>query len=151
MDVLNQGVGGYVFKAQSLDRDFPYQPDLVIVSYGSNDWYHSESLQDLTDACAEYMDKLLSVFPGKPVVVITPYWRRDWEERRPAGVLMDAVSAIEKVCLPLENVATLRGLDLLPHLPELMGDKRVHPSDEGFLHIALNLARELTRPSLPKT
>ena len=34
MDLLNQGVGGYIFNARSLDEEISYQPDVVTVAYG---------------------------------------------------------------------------------------------------------------------
>ncbi len=35
MDLLNQGVGGYIFNARSLDEEISYKPDLVTVAYGT--------------------------------------------------------------------------------------------------------------------
>jgi hypothetical protein len=143
MDFINQGVGGYGFNPESLDPAFPFQPDLIIVAYGSNDWFHDDSLSDVRQSCEEYMNKVTSIFPGVPVAVITPLWRADMNEKRPAGTFMETVSAIESVCAKLPGVKTIRGLSLLPHMPDFMGDGRVHPSDEGFMIMALYLAREL--------
>jgi lysophospholipase L1-like esterase len=143
MDSLNQGVGGYGFNPESLDPGLPFTPDLIIVAYGSNDWFHNDSLEDIRTSCDEYMRKVISIFPDRPIAAITPIWRLDINEKRPAGTFMEMVAAIESVNARLKGVKTIRGLELLPHLTDMMGDRRVHPSDEGFLHMALNLARAL--------
>lgn len=143
MECLNQGVGGHTFRADSLDPALPYKPDLITVAYGTNDWRHNESPGDLKESCAEFFDKLVSIFPGTPVIAITPFWRADMGEKMASGTFMEMVETIEKVCGVYKTVRNVSGLGLMPHLPEFMYDKRLHPNETGFLHIALGLAREL--------
>ncbi|MBD3241862.1 MAG: hypothetical protein GF331_14835, partial [Chitinivibrionales bacterium] len=37
-ELLNHGLGGHVFDEEILDEKLVYQPDLVTVAYGTNDW-----------------------------------------------------------------------------------------------------------------
>jgi hypothetical protein len=146
MEFINQGLGGDCFRAESLDPEFPFTPDLITVAFGSNDWSKTALLGEITDNCGEYLRKLSGIFPKTPIVVITPIWRADRHEKRPSGTLQDVIHVIEGVCAALPRIKTIRGLDLCPHLTEYMGDGRLHPSDEGFLHMTLNLVRALKTP-----
>jgi lysophospholipase L1-like esterase len=142
MQLLNQGVGGYVFEEASLDEALPYQPDLITVAYGTNDWNICHSIEEFRDKCSRYMRKLARLFPDAPIVVLTPLWRLNAEEITAVGAFTDIHRAIAEICEPLTNVTVLDGLNLLPHLPELFADK-VHPTDEGSAQMALSMLKFL--------
>lgn len=138
MELLNQGVGGYVFNSDSLDENFSLKPDIITVAYGTNDWSKCSSPEEFRHNCRDYMEKLVSLFPDIDIYVMTPFWREDLNEMRDAGSFYDLSDTIKDVCRAYPKVVVLDGLELIPHLPAYFGDKWVHPSDEGFKDIALN-------------
>ena len=48
-DLLNQGVGGHIFDVDAIDPDLPFQPDLVTVAYGTNDWSRELTAEEISD------------------------------------------------------------------------------------------------------
>ena len=139
MQLLNQGVGGYIYNADSLDLGLPYQPDLITVAYGTNDWSKCSSISQFRSNCANYMHKLVSMFPEARIYVMTPIWRPDKQDLKKTGALHDISRVITEECSTYSNLRVIDGLSLVPHLLYLFDG--VHPKDEGFLHMAMNLVK----------
>ena len=74
-DLLNQGVGGHIFDVDALDPDLPFQPDLVTIAYGTNDWSRELTADEISDRVDAYIKTLLLSIKGAEVVVVTPIWR----------------------------------------------------------------------------
>lgn len=139
MNLLNHGVGGYVFDADSLDEQLPYKPDLITVAYGTNDWGRYDTMEAFREQCSLFFAKAERLYSGIPMYVLTPFWRADQTEPRKLGALEALSDTIRDVCAAYPNITVVDGQQLIPHLPSLFGDAYLHPNDEGFLHIALNL------------
>lgn len=134
LDYLNQGVGGYYYDADSLDEhlfDGKKQPDLILVSYGSNDWTHKER-DEFEANCERYFDRLREVFPDTPVLALTPVWRSDSVKASKAGSLEYVRSFICATALANEGIYVLNGDKLVPHMSEFFRDVRLHPNTLGF-------------------
>ncbi|NOU94081.1 hypothetical protein GC093_12755 [Paenibacillus sp. LMG 31456] len=140
MQLLNQGVGGTIFNAASLDIHLPYLPELITVAYGVNDWVQCNTMAEFRENCASYMKKLVSIFPAIPIFVITPIWTQNIHKQRDTGSLPDISKVIVEECSPFPTVRIIDGLTLVPHLPSMFNDN-VHPTDEAFLHMAMNILR----------
>ncbi|WP_028552264.1 SGNH/GDSL hydrolase family protein [Paenibacillus sp. UNC451MF] len=143
MNLLNHGVGGYVFDANSLDESLPYKPDLVTVAYGTNDWGRFETLDIFRHHCSEFMAKAAKLYAGVPMYVLTPYWRADQQKVVKMGTLQQLSDVLREIGEAYPNITVVDGQKLIPHLPELFGDGFLHPNDEGFLHIAMNLFKQI--------
>jgi lysophospholipase L1-like esterase len=146
--LINQGVGGWIYHPDSLDPAFPFKPDLITAAYGTNDWYFCDTLDEIREDCGRFLDGLLTIFPGTPVLVITPFWRADHNAKRPAGSFETVIETIKNECRKRPAIYTAEGMKLIPHRPEVMADGKLHPNDEGFLHIALNLAAAIRKMGL---
>jgi len=144
MDLLNQAVSGYVFDAATIDAGLPRRPDLITVAYGTNDWVMRENHRQFEAEAAAYLEKLTQAFPEAPIVAITPICRLDVTGRQPAGTLDEIRRTIERLGDRHPTVRCVDGLSLVPHLPEFYADG-LHPNDEGFLHMALHLAKRIAR------
>ncbi|WP_282939278.1 SGNH/GDSL hydrolase family protein [Paenibacillus sp. RC67] len=143
MNLLNHGVGGYVFDANSLDESLPYKPDLITIAYGTNDWGRFETLDLFRYHCAEFMSKAAKLYAGIPMYVLTPYWRADQNKEVPMGTLQQLSDILREIGEAYPNITVVDGQKLIPHLPALFGDAYLHPNDEGFLHIAMNLFKQI--------
>lgn len=141
MNLLNQGVGGYYFEADSLQGGIPYQPDLITIAYGTNDWSRFETLAEFRHHCANYISAVTALYPGTRMLVLTPIWRKDHDEQRAIGAFHLIEDTIRDVCSDFSETEVIDGMELVPHRSAFFGDGKVHPNDEGFVHYAMNLMR----------
>jgi lysophospholipase L1-like esterase len=143
MELLNIGVGGHVFDPAALDDDLPYKPDIVTVAYGTNDWSREISREQITDTVTSYLAHLIeTVARSAQVYVLTPIWRATGDDVKVGGTLSEFSAAIGAAAAALPRVTVVDGMTLVPHVPDLLIDG-THPTDEGFLHYAINLCRAL--------
>lgn len=70
-DLLNQSVSGYTFGKYPFD-DIDFDPEIITVGYGTNDWSGSA---DLDTNSKVFFEKLKAQFPKAKVYVLTPIWR----------------------------------------------------------------------------
>jgi len=146
-DLLNQGVGGFVFDADSLDPALAFKPDIVTVAYGTNDWNRCASHEAFAYNAATYLEKLIGIFPESRIAVLSPIWRKDLREIESAGTFRSIGKTIERICTLHPTLRFMDGMDLIPHQERFFGDGKLHPTDEGFAHFALNLTANLSAKS----
>ena len=73
-DVINQGIGGYIYYKKSLMPMPGYKPDKIIVALGTNNGHDPAKTSDIT----EYYDTLTEIYGSSiPIMCITPIWRGD--------------------------------------------------------------------------
>ena len=129
-EVVDQGIGGEIFRPELVDADMPYKPDIVTVAYGTNDW--SGQTRERTVECANaFYANVRAAFPNAKIFAITPIWRADdhrvtkvgkFEEGR--QIVRDAATAIA--------ATVIEGDGMIPHLREVCSDAYLHPNDYGF-------------------
>lgn len=144
-ELLNIGVGGHVYDLESLDDELPFQPDLVTVAYGTNDWNREWSREQMAQIVTRYLTRLTSTMAKDArVFVLTPIWRKTGGETKTGGTLVEFSEAIGTAAASIAGVTVIDGLTLVPHADALFADG-THPNDEGFLHYAINLKRAIER------
>ncbi|MBE6753436.1 MAG: SGNH/GDSL hydrolase family protein [Ruminococcaceae bacterium] len=131
-DIINQGIGGYIYDAKVLVPMEGYKPDRIIVSLGTNQ-YGDETME----AVERYYERLQQVYGDTPVICITPIWRGDNMEGVP--VLERYRAGIAEVCAKYPNITVIDGFKLVPHLPEYFLDN-LHPNALGAEIYGRNLA-----------
>ena len=135
-DIVNQGIGGYVYDKLSLMKMPGYDPDKLIVALGTNQ-YGSETMTDVE----EYYERLFSIYGMNiPTLVITPIWRGDHPEEY--DIFLRYCEGIKSVCSRYENIKIVDGLKLVPHLYEYYLDG-LHPNCLGTQLYAENLISEI--------
>ncbi|MBD2866980.1 SGNH/GDSL hydrolase family protein [Paenibacillus arenilitoris] len=139
-ELLNQGVGGLVFDPDSFDPELPFEPDLITIAYGVNDWAKDAPAAEIENRAQRYMERVCARYAGVPVLVITPIWHREEELAKAAGTLADVRAAITRVASGFAQARVVDGSKLVPCLPHLFADG-VHPTEEGFGHYAAELYR----------
>lgn len=143
MDLLNQGVGGQTFDAQTLDDRLPLSPELITVAYGFNDWNQDLTREQIRETSFSYLKKLRQFFPQSLIVVLTPLWAQEENKVKAAGTLQDVRNLIAEsakaagcLCLP--------GVNLVPNHPFYFSDG-VHPDETGHIIFGLNIFRYLSQ------
>lgn len=144
MNLLNQGVGGYIFNKDSLDANLGYQPDIITIAYGTNDWGKYTNPDDFTGSVEGYMNKITEIYPKAEIYVITPIWRGDLNEIRPMGSFFSIQAIINDVCRKHPKIHVIDGLSLVPNMSEYYGDVKLHPNDIGFMHYTMGLLRHMS-------
>ena len=136
-DVLNQGIGGYVYDKEVLVPMEGYDPDKIIISMGTNQ-YGTESMKGIE----EYYERLLEVYGNRPVLCITPIWRGDSPDGEP--VLIRFCQKLAEICSRYSNITVVEGFRLVPHLSEYFLDN-LHPNALGSEIYGRNLVSAIVK------
>ena len=137
-DIINQGIGGYVYDKKSLLKMPGYTPDIIIVALGTNQ-YGSETMKDVE----EYYETLMSVYGNEiPVLCISPLWRGDKPED--SAIFQRFCDNVKKIAGSYKNVKVIDGFKLVPHLSEYYLDN-LHPNILGTETYGRNLVEEIRR------
>lgn len=141
-----QGVGGGVFKEDTIDPELPFDPDAVVIAFGTNDYYYYKSRDELCAHCRAYLTKIKELYAdhGKPVFVLTPLWRGDRFYEHAVGDFANIrqIPAQEAKALGLIPIETI---NFIPPLPEFFSDGVLHPNAAGFGIYALNVIKEMVK------
>lgn len=136
-----QGIGGAYYHEDTFDV-IDYDPDTVIVAYGTNDAMFFPELEVMQGHVVAFLDKIKETYGGKSVYVISPIWRGDEE-----GNSMDESFVAKRRMIEREAAArgftVLCGLQMVPPTPEHFADKYLHPNDVGFAAYAERLCKIL--------
>ena len=137
-DIINQGIGGYVYDKKSLMKMDGYTPDKLIVALGTNQ-FGCETMKDVE----EYYDTLTGIYGNQiPILCISPLWRGDLPEQIP--VLVRFCENVKTIAGHYPNVKVVDGFKLVPHLPEYFLDN-LHPNALGAETCGRNLAEAIRR------
>ena len=137
-DIINQGIGGYVYDKNSLMKMEGYNPDKIIVALGTNQYGDGDM-----SVVEEYYEALIGIY-GKeiPILCITPLWRGDSVDGLP--VLMDFCEKVRNIAGQHKNVKIVEGMKMIPHFPEYFLDN-LHPNCLGCEIYGRNLVDEIKR------
>lgn len=136
--VLNQGVGGHRHDPGLLDPDLPFEPQVITLAYGTNDWTSSVSVDRCASRARETVQNLRKTWPKAAIVVISPLWREtsSVEGQIP---LVDYGAAIRSACADIPAVTVIDGFTLIDHRMDLFADG-LHPNSLGFAQYEERLA-----------
>ena len=138
-DILNQGIGGYVYDKNSLMKMEGYNPDKIIVALGTNQYGDENGPQ----VVREYYETLIGIYGEDiPILVITPLWRGDNLEGVPT--LEKFSATIREIVGKYKNIKVVDGFKMVPHLEECYLDN-LHPNGLGTEVYGRNLVEEIRR------
>lgn len=136
-EVLNQGIGGYVYDKNVLMQMYDYKPDKIIISMGTNQ-FGTESMEGIE----EYYKLLKEIYGDTPVLCILPLWRGDVPNGEPT--LIKFCANLKKIAEQYDNITIVDGFKLVPHLPEYFIDN-LHPNCLGSEVYGRNLVLEIEK------
>lgn len=138
----NKAIGGEIYFPELAEENEPFEPDYILVSYGSNDWNRSTK-EDLAQNCKEILCNLSNHYPKAKIFVITPIWRKDMNESRPFGDFRSVGEIVEKQVVEFKNASVIHGFEFVPQNVDLFADLRLHPNDKGFEYYFQNLSKHI--------
>ena len=138
-EARNKGIAGEKFFGALTSLKDDFEPDIITVAYGTNDWRHSTS-ERFERECSAFFKNLLDNYPSSKIYVITPLWRVDidneYDFSKPLGYV---AKYIKQITRRSPNVTVINGFDLVPHRKRHFQPDGVHPKDSGFENYANNL------------
>lgn len=137
-DSVIQGVGGAYFHGSTF-ADSNFDPDTVIVAYGTNDVNHFATKDEMIDQLRRYVGNVKETYKQSKIYAISPIWVKGGKEEKRMGNLWECYELIAKEIEAL-GVDHIRGLDLVPHDPLCFADE-LHPNATGFEKYAENLVK----------
>lgn len=142
-NILNLGIGGFVYNEESLDETLPYDPDVITVAYGTNDTAGREDAHRIGENAARYMEKLSCIYREKPVNVITPLWRKENDDdpafRRKADLVRGYIEKEAENC----GFHVIDGRRAVPNQTDYLKDGYLHPNDLGFALYGLYVIKNM--------
>ncbi|MBQ8814509.1 MAG: SGNH/GDSL hydrolase family protein [Lachnospiraceae bacterium] len=138
-----QGVGGGIFHVTTFDEAVDFDPDIVVVAYGTNDWHWYRTLEEGRDQCHGFLDLLTAKYRGKKLFGISPIWRADQgADDAEMGSFRECADYVKEEILG-HGMILIDGETLTPHLPDFYSDGFLHPDTKGFGIYALNLIMQM--------
>ena len=138
-DILNQGIGGYIYDKKSLMKMEGYDPDKIIVALGTNQFGDEKAYEMVK----EYYETLIGIYGEEiPILCITPLWRGDTEDGIPT--LIKFCENIREIVGKYKNIKVVDGFKMVPHLEEYYLDN-LHPNALGTEVYGRNLVEEIRR------
>ncbi|MBE6957894.1 MAG: SGNH/GDSL hydrolase family protein [Ruminococcaceae bacterium] len=143
-DAINKGIGGAPYWPELAKTYDGFQPDLILVAYGANDWNsctEEEFLQNSTEFCKN----LRQNYPKAKILALSPIWSKTREEKQsqrwPFGNLVAQLKSLPDV---VDDLCVIEGTDIVPFDTACFAEDGVHPNDVGFAHYAQNLQEAMT-------
>ena len=142
-NAINKGIGGEIFMPELANCAEAFEPDLVTVAYGTNDWSH-RSAEDFETNLKGFYTNLSKKYPNAKIFGISPIWRTNEFDKKAAGKFSDILGKMERLTADLPNVTIINGYNLIPHDTALFSDG-LHPNSIGSVHYGLNLADKIMK------
>jgi len=128
---INKGIGAEKFCPQLAKLRDDFEPEYILVAYGTNDWTHLEEA-DFMVRCSAFYETLSNNYPNSVIWALTPIWRGDCDGERVFGAFDKVAEDMQKITEPFKNIVCINGFDLVPHDDRFFADGRLHPNDKGF-------------------
>lgn len=139
-ECLINGIGGAYYAADTFDRP-DFEPDKVIVAYGTNDFGHYHTQEELRTEMDGFLSQVAEAYPDATVYCIAPIFRFDLNKQRKMGSWEECRALIRQE-ITRKGFRLIEGYELVPHLDYFFADT-VHPNDIGFAEYAKNLLQKI--------
>ncbi|MBQ8605877.1 MAG: hypothetical protein IJ408_04000 [Clostridia bacterium] len=139
--IVNTAIGGAVFNPEVIEKPEGFEPDLITVAYGTNDWSKLEKAK-FQNNFITFIEKLNETYPGVPKYYILPIWRGDNGRVTDCGTFDDHREYMKKE-IEKRGCIALESMDFVPHDAHMFSPDLLHPNDNGFFHYANNLIKHI--------
>ncbi len=140
---FNKAIGGDRFFPELAKAKESFDPDVIVVGYGTNNWTWSTK-EELTADCNAFYQNLAATYPNTNIYALSPIWRKDSIEPSKAGNFYDIPKIIQAATEKYTNITFLPAIDYVPHEERFYADLRLHPNDLGFAEYYQNLIKYIT-------
>lgn len=142
MDCVNKAIGGEVFRPGLSELADDFQPQLITVAYGTNDWPR-RTMAEMGENARRFLSNLRGHYPDAKIVVLAPVWRKISGEMR-LGSSFDAIaSTLKGLVEEMDNAEFIDCISFVPHDLTVYSPDGTHPNDAGFAHYSEGLIQAL--------
>ena len=134
--VVNQSIGGEIFRTETLGTVPVMDADVVTIAYGTNDWISGIVNPEVTK---EYFEKVKELYPKAKIFYLSPIWHNRSMTNEKGENFYDACKILAKAAED-SGIIHIDGDKLMPKIPDLFSDGE-HPLALGFIEYARNLKR----------
>ena len=135
-DSVIQAVGGAYYHVSTF-ADSEFEPETVIVAYGTNDVNHFKTKDEMIEQLRTYLGLVKETYKNSKIYAISPIWVSGGDEEKRMGNLWECYDLIAEE-IEKCGIEHIRGLDLVPHEGRYFADE-LHPNKDGFEEYAGNL------------
>ncbi len=137
-DELNKAIGGEIFFPELASLKTDFNPDIITVAYGTNDFTHCD-WETFWSNCYNFYKNISENYPEKKIFAITPIWCENSKNIKEFGKFEDIGNCIAEAVKGFNNIELIKGFDFVPKQGKFFADLVLHPNDEGFCHYSENL------------
>lgn len=139
-DCVINGIGGAYYAPDTFDS-IDFEPDTVVVAYGTNDYGHYKTKDEFSVAVKEHLALIKNEYSDSRCVCILPPPRFDLEKQRSMGTFDECRDIVRANALET-GFEIVDAYKLLPANMEFFADA-LHPNALGFSYYAENLVKIL--------
>ena len=140
-EIINQGIGGFVYDKNILKKMDGYMPDKIIIALGTNQL----KMEGNEQCVEEYYERLRELYPDIPVLCVTALWRPDaGDDSELMEKLIEFNCIVEKVCAKYPNIKVVDGLKMISPMQDYFSDP-IHPGTLGCEVFGRNLVEEIRK------
>ncbi len=144
-DVINKGIGAEVFFPTLAALKDDYEPDIITVAYGTNDWSNTSPERFEQNAPLFYKN-LAQNYPNAKIFALAPIWRKDCHTRvTEIGSFEYIAEKFREIAKDIPNMTVIDCFSFVPPEGRYFMKDLLHPNDEGFLYYAFNLYNEIKK------
>lgn len=140
---INKGIGGEIFRPQLATARDSFEPHIITVAYGTNDWGVFASKEQFDAACEGFYSELSKAYPDARIYAMTPIWRGDYKKTTRVGEFGYIAQKIKEVAESLPNVEAVDCFGFIPQDPQLFSYDTLHPVSSGFRYYAEALVERI--------
>ena len=138
----NKAIGGEVFVPELVETKDDFEPDYIMVAYGTNDW-GKLTWDEFAKNCKQFYQNLAKKHPQAKIFALAPVWRKAYMEVRECCDFSQIGAYIKEVTEPFSNIHVIDCFDFIPHDVNYFADFKIHPNDKGFEHYGKNLVSRI--------
>jgi len=143
VDGINKGMGAEVFSPALAELKDEFEPHLIFVAYGTNDW-SKKAREEFEVDSREFFQALRGNYPDTPIIALAPVGRVNRDVVKPFGAFEYISKYFQELAEEIDQMIVIDCIDFIPCNQDYYSD-HVHPNDMGFEAYARKLHAELIK------
>ncbi len=144
-EMVNKGIGGERFRPELAACKDDFEPDIITIAYGTNDWRHSTK-EEFDFRARAFYENVSNNYPNAKIFALAPLWRGQIGKIvANLGEFFYVRENLKGIAESLPNVTFIDCYDFIPKEADFFSPDKLHPNDEGFRHYAHNLYAEIKK------
>lgn len=140
-EIVNQGIGGYVFD-KDLIIPLPFKPKKIVVAFGTN--HRRRSDNENWERITVFFEGLNEQYGNLPVLVVLPPYAGDMDKDFLREKFTIINRMIVKTASKYPNIKIISAYKMIPHIPEYYADM-LHPNALGVEVYGANMVKEIKK------